>query len=147
MKRTKSAMTNLDERIAALSSQQRALLELRLKNQAAETSKLQIIRRRGDNTAPLSFAQQRMWMLYQFDPDSSVYNIGSNMRLRGPLDVAVLEQSLNEVVRRHETLRSTFTEINGQPLQVVSPDTPLTLSYHDFAELPEAEREVKMRRI
>src|SRR5215211_9247203 len=104
------ATMNFDERIAALSPQQRALLELRLKNQAAETSKLQIIPRRDDNTAPLSFAQQRMWMLYQFDPDSYVYNIGSNMRLQGPLDVAVLERSLNEVVRRHETLRTTFTE-------------------------------------
>ena len=140
-------MTNLDERIAALSPQQRALLELRLKNQAAETPKLQIIPRRGDHTAPLSFAQQRMWMLYQFDPDSAVYNIGSNMRLRGPLDVAVLDKSLNEVVRRHESLRTTFTEIDGQPVQVVAPEMTLTLRRHDFAELPQAEREAKMRRI
>jgi amino acid adenylation domain-containing protein len=141
------AMTNLDERIAALSPQQRALLELRLKNQATETSKLQIISRRGDNTAPLSFAQQRMWMLYQFDPDSSVYNIGSNMRLRGPLDVAVLEQSLNEVIRRHESLRTIFTEIDEQPVQVVASEMTLTLHQHDFAELPQAEREAKLRRI
>lgn len=140
-------MTNLDDRIAALSPQQRALLELRLKNQAAETSKSQIIPRRGDNMAPLSFAQQRMWMLYQFDPDSAVYNIGSNMRLRGTLDVAVLEQSLNEVIRRHETLRTTFTEIEGQPVQVVASEMPMTLRYHDFAELPQADREAKMRRI
>ncbi|HEX7331308.1 MAG TPA: amino acid adenylation domain-containing protein [Pyrinomonadaceae bacterium] len=140
-------MTNLDERIAALSPQQRALLELRLKNQAAETSKSQSIPRRGDNTAPLSFAQQRMWMLYQFDPESAVYNIGSNMRLRGPLDVAVLEQSLNEVVRRHESLRTTFTEIDGAPVQVVSPEMTLTLRQHDFAEQPQAEREAKMRHI
>ena len=138
-------MTNLDERIAALSPQQRALLELRLKNQAAETSKLQSIPRRGNNTAPLSFAQQRMWMLYQFDPDSSVYNIGSNMVLRGPLDVPVLEQSLNEVIRRHESLRTTFTEIDGQPVQVVAADMTLTLRYHDFAE--QADGEVKMRRV
>ena len=140
-------MMNLDERIAALSPQQRALLELRLKNQAAETSKLQIIPRRDDNTAPLSFAQQRMWMLYQFDPDSYVYNIGSNTRLRGPLDVLVLERSLNEIFRRHESLRTTFTEIDGQPVQVVSSEMTLALRYHDFAELPEAEREAKMRRV
>ena len=140
-------MTNLDERIAALSPQQRALLELRLKNQAAETSKLQIIPRRSEDTAPLSFAQQRMWMLYQFDPDSSVYNIGSNLRLRGPLDVAVLEQSINEVIRRHESLRTTFTEIDRQPVQVVAPEMTLTLRQHDFAELPQEEREAKVRRI
>jgi amino acid adenylation domain-containing protein/non-ribosomal peptide synthase protein (TIGR01720 family) len=140
-------MMNLDERIAALSPQQRALLELRLKNQAAETSKLQIIpRRREDNTAPLSFAQQRMWLLYQFDPESSVYNIASNLRLRGPLDVAVLEQSLNEVIRRHEALRTTFTEIDGQPAQVIASEMTLTLRRHDFAELPQAEREAKLRR-
>src|SRR5215475_6893232 len=62
--------------------------------------------------APLSFAQQQLWFLDQFDPSNSSYNISLTISLKGPLSVAVLEQSLSEIVRRHQTLRSIFLVVD-----------------------------------
>lgn len=70
---------------------------------------------------PLSFAQQRLWFLDQFEPGSIAYNIPTAFRLSGPLDVSALEQSLAEIVRRHEVLRTTFAAVNGEPIQVIHP--------------------------
>ena len=104
---------------------------------------------------PLSFAQQRLWFLDQFEPGSVVYNIPVAVRLTGPLKVAALEWSLNEVVRRHDVLRATFPTVDGQPYQVICPALPLrevqgqlvTLSVVDLRELPEVEREAEARRL
>jgi hypothetical protein len=71
---------------------------------------------------PTSYAQQRMWFLHQLDPTSSVYVSARVVRLQGPLDVAALERALNEVVARHEALRTRFSVIDGAPLQVVLPE-------------------------
>ena len=62
---------------------------------------------------PLSFAQQRMWFLHQLEPDSPAYHILVGVRLSGPLNLPILEQCLNEIVRRHATLRTTFTLVDG----------------------------------
>ncbi len=71
---------------------------------------------------PLSFAQQRLWLLDQLTPNGSIYNVPAAMRLQGELNVAALEQSLSELVKRHEVLRTTFTiGPDGQPVQVVQP--------------------------
>ena len=77
-----------------------------------------IVSHRGD--LPPSFAQQRLWFFDQLEPGSPVYNISSVFRLRGRLDVSALELSLSEVVRRHESLRTTFKSVGGQPVQVIS---------------------------
>ena len=74
--------------------------------------------------APLSFAQQRLWFLDQFEPGSVVYNIPAAVRLTGPLKVTALEQSLNEIVRRHDVLRATFPTVDAQPYQVICPALP-----------------------
>jgi hypothetical protein len=63
---------------------------------------------------PLSFSQQRLWFLDQFEPGSSVYNIPSAIRLRGALDVSALERSFQEIVNRHEALRTTFSMVEGE---------------------------------
>ena len=70
---------------------------------------------------PLSFAQQRLWFLEQLEPGSSAYNIPRTMRLRGQLNVAALKQSLGEILRRHEVLRTTFSIENDQPVQRITP--------------------------
>ena len=75
-------------------------------------------------TLPLSFALERLWFLSQLNPDSVGYNSPNAMRLIGPLDAAVLFRSLNEIVRRHEALRTTFTTTDGQPAQVIAPAQP-----------------------
>src|SRR6185369_99032 len=68
---------------------------------------------------PASFAQQRLWFLNQLDPQSSFYNVPTVLRLEGPLNIAVLQRALTELVRRHESLRTTFAMVNGEPVQVI----------------------------
>jgi amino acid adenylation domain-containing protein len=89
---------------------------------------------------PLSFAQQRLWFLYQFDPASAVYNMSSVFRLEGALDADVLERALVEIVRRHEALRTVFAVEDGEPLQVIRPADGWAMQREDLSALPEAER-------
>ncbi len=96
---------------------------------------------------PLSFAQQRLWFLDQLEPYSPLYNIPAATRFSGPLDIAALEWSLNEIVRRHESLRTTFQTIDGRPAQVISPELTLTLPVMDLASLPAVEREAEALRL
>ena len=70
-------------------------------------------------TAPLSFAQQRLWFLAQLEPRSPAYNISSAIQIEGPLDNAALERSLTEMSRRHETLRTTFATEDATPVQIM----------------------------
>src|SRR5258708_11185957 len=70
---------------------------------------------------PTSFPQQRLWFLDQLEPGSPLYNVGHVTRMHGPLNPTALEKSLNEIVRRHEALRTTFNTVNDQPVQVIAP--------------------------
>ncbi len=97
---------------------------------------------RNSRTFPLSFAQQRLWFLDRFEPENPSYNQSAAMRITGLLNVAALERSFNEIVRRHEVFRTTFTVVDGQPVQVIAPNLTLTLPVVDLRELPEAESEV-----
>ena len=96
---------------------------------------------------PLSFAQQRLWFLEQWQPGLSAYNVAFLFRLEGQLDVNALEGGLNEIVRRHEMLRTTFQEKNGEAVQVIAPFKPFTLTVTDLTQLPEGERDTEVRRI
>jgi amino acid adenylation domain-containing protein len=89
---------------------------------------------------PLSFAQQRLWLLDQLSPGSSVYNIPMVLRLAGQLDTSMLRASLNEIVQRHEILRTTFHIVDGQPAQVVAATADLPFITIDLRVLPLAER-------
>src|SRR5580700_10373057 len=110
-------MVDLSDRIAALSPEQRALLQRRLAESAATAQNYKPkLTRRWAATAPLSFAQQRLWFLDQFEPNSSLYNVPASLRITGELNVAALEQSIGELVRRHETLRTTFSLVDGDPV-------------------------------
>src|SRR5262249_38893112 len=97
--------------------------------------------------APLSFAQQRMWFLHQLDPDGSQYTIAVAFRVRGGLDVEALERSFNEIVRRHEALRTTFVVESGTPAQMIAPDWTGRMARVDLENLPEAERAQEANRI
>ncbi|MBW4685857.1 MAG: amino acid adenylation domain-containing protein [Komarekiella atlantica HA4396-MV6] len=81
---------------------------------------------------PQSFAQQRLWFLDRLEPGNPAYNISLAVNLKGQLEVALLEQSLNEIIRRHETLRTTFTTVNGEPVQIIAPSLKLSLSIVDY---------------
>jgi acyl carrier protein len=95
----------------------------------------------------LSFAQQRLWFFDQLEPGLSTYNMPAAVRLNGPLNLAALEQSLNEVVKRHESLRTTFGMAGGQPTQVIAPTLTINLPVVDLRELPARERETEVRRL
>jgi amino acid adenylation domain-containing protein len=95
----------------------------------------------------LSFAQARLWFLEQLEPGSGAYNIPAAVRLTGSLDVATLEQSLNEIVQRHEALRTTFRMVSGEPIQVIAPVKALTLQLVDLRDLPEATQEAQVERL
>ncbi|MGH9759930.1 MAG: condensation domain-containing protein, partial [Blastocatellia bacterium] len=94
---------------------------------------------------PASFAQQRLWYLAQLDPDSTVYNNPAAWRLIGKLEVAALEQSFSEVVRRHEVLRTTFATIEGKPVQIVNPRLGLTLQIADIRGSDAEDGETALR--
>ncbi|HEV2734667.1 MAG TPA: condensation domain-containing protein, partial [Longimicrobiaceae bacterium] len=90
---------------------------------------------------PLSFAQQRLWFLDQMAPGSTAYNVTGAYHLRGGLDAAALERALDEVRRRHESLRTVFRVRGGQPVQVVLPWRPAPLPVTELSGMPRAERE------
>ena len=94
---------------------------------------------------PLSFAQERLWFIDQLEPGSAVYNIPVARHLGGALDQAALERSLGEIVRRHESLRTVFKEVDGSPVQVVAPFGGFTLPVEDLSGLSEADREAAVR--
>ncbi|HVS00085.1 MAG TPA: amino acid adenylation domain-containing protein, partial [Thermoanaerobaculia bacterium] len=93
--------------------------------------------RKGD--LPLSFAQQRLWLLDQLEPGSAAYNVPLAVRLTGELRVERLEAVFAELVRRHEPLRTTFAERSGQPVQVIADEMRLALPVADLSALPECE--------
>ena len=110
-----------------------------------ETLPLQRALRNG--RLPLSFAQQRLWFLDQLVPGTPVYNMPSVVRLPCELNVDALQQSLNEIIRRHETLRTTIAIVDGEPIQVVAPSLKLTLPLVDLQELPTTKRDAEARRL
>ncbi|MCL4265806.1 MAG: amino acid adenylation domain-containing protein [Anaerolineae bacterium] len=96
---------------------------------------------------PLSFAQQRLWLLQQFAPENPSYNIPEVFVMRGAVDVPALEQTLNEIVQRHEILRTAFVETDGEPMQVITPEFPVSLPMNDLQHLPQAEGQAEARRL
>ncbi|TRU24576.1 MAG: amino acid adenylation domain-containing protein [Microcystis aeruginosa Ma_QC_B_20070730_S2] len=76
---------------------------------------------------PLSFAQQRMWFLYQMDQQNSAYNEALTIRLTGSLNIDILEQTINAIIQRHESLRTTFPMVEGKPIQKISPSLKIKL--------------------
>ncbi|MBD2385751.1 non-ribosomal peptide synthetase [Cylindrospermum sp. FACHB-282] len=96
---------------------------------------------------PLSFAQERLWFLEQLQPDTSIYNMPAAVYLKGNLNLAALEQSLTEIVRRHETLRTSFYVVDGQPFQSITPNIIANLPIVDLQEIPATEQEAVIQRM
>ena len=96
---------------------------------------------------PLSYSQQRMWFLWQMEPDSPAYNVGGMARLRGVLDVGRFEAALQALIMRHETLRTTFPSVDGVAYQKVSPQTGVRMDWQDISALNETEREQRLQQL
>src|SRR6185436_8816839 len=124
-------MEQFEHKLASLSPAHRQLLELWLRQgQAAANQPAPPTlnpRRSQSATAPLSFAQQRLWFLDQLEPGQALYNMPRALRLEGALDLAALMQSLTALVARHETLRTHFASLDGQPFQLIAPAGALLL--------------------
>ncbi|MEO1335880.1 MAG: condensation domain-containing protein, partial [Myxococcota bacterium] len=102
-----------------------------------------LLARTTDGPSPLTRAQQTLWFLYQLEPDSSVYNLPWALKIRGPLDKDALRWSLEELLRRHEALRTRYVEIDRVPHQLV--DAPaLSLEWRDFEAIPQQQRSDKV---
>jgi amino acid adenylation domain-containing protein len=141
-------MTDLTKRIAALSPEKRELLLQRLNQQTAKIAPTIITAQsRESNTFPLSFAQERLWFIEQLQPGNVFYNITHAVRLQGKLNIAALEQSINEIIRRHEALRTTFTALEGKPVQVIASSLSLKLSIIDLCEVASADQEQELQKI
>ena len=140
-------MTDVHRRLAELSPERRRLLELRMKTAQARAAGPEVRpRARPGGTAPLSFAQQRLWVIDRMQPGGAFYTMPVPLDIRGPLDAAALERALGALVARHESLRTTFAERGGVPVQVIHPPAPFSLPADDLSRLAPEERAAEARR-
>src|SRR3979490_1397981 len=130
-------MSDLSARIANLPPEMRKILAQRLGIKGTDFSRQHRIPKRSESdlNPRLSFAQERLWFLEQFEPDSPTYHIYPAYRVRGRLNVATLEQSLNEIIRRHEALRTRFVADNGPARQIISPAQTIKIPIVDLSEI------------
>jgi amino acid adenylation domain-containing protein len=116
--------------------------------QSGAVLKIPPIRRvKREGAAPLSYAQQRLWFIDQLDPDQATYNIPAAVRITGRLDVQALQKSLAEVVNRHESLRTHFHAVGGQPQQIIEANVAMELQSFDLSVLGPQERETEAQRL
>lgn len=101
----------------------------------------------GDNFLglPLSYAQQGLWFMHQLEPDSVAYNVPLALRIHGPLDVKGLRTSLEEIIRRHESLRTRFVTIQGEPYQVIDDHSHMEMPLISLAHLSAEQRDAEWR--
>ncbi|MBV9773367.1 MAG: amino acid adenylation domain-containing protein, partial [Gemmatimonadetes bacterium] len=134
------------ERAAPVLSE-KALFLLRKRRAERKRAEMKITRRTGDGPAPLSFAQQRLWLVDRLRPGQGTYNMPAPVRVRGPLDRVALERALAAVVARHEPLRTRFPLRDGEPVQQVDPAGPVRLPVVDLGGLDERTREAEVDRL
>jgi amino acid adenylation domain-containing protein len=131
-----------------VSDKRRRLLEALMREhhpRAADANR--IARRPGRGPAPLSCAQERLWFLHQYYPQSPIYNMPAQLPLYGLVSAPVVARVINEIVRRHESLRTTF-ELQGQaPMQVVAPELHIEVPLRDLSERPEAQRQAELAQL
>jgi amino acid adenylation domain-containing protein len=129
-------MSDRPLRIADLSPEKRELLLRRLNQKEKDVARPQIRSQpRESNMFPLSFAQQRLWLLDRFEPGSATYNIPVALRLTGALNIVALAQSINAIIQRHEALRTTFIAVEGRPAQVIAARLRICMPVADLRTL------------
>jgi amino acid adenylation domain-containing protein len=150
-RKTDPAAAEVSEKIAHLTPEQRAVLMLWLRkedsqqvNGASPIETMAPVSR--DESMPLSFAQQRLWFLAQLAPGNPFYNIPVALRLRGELNLEALGQAINEIVRRHESLRTRIEVKESEPVQVIDEWNPRKLDIVDLTRLTREEKEEEARK-
>jgi alpha-ketoglutarate-dependent taurine dioxygenase len=141
-------MSDLKQRIAAMSLDRRALLERRLlQARSPHRNQPTIPRRKTSDTAWLSFGQQQMWFLEQLNPSTCTYNIPDAMEVSGPLGGDALERALQAIVARHQVLRTHLASVDGNPVPLVDEHAQLKVSRFDLRSLPQEYRGAEAKRI
>ncbi|MDB9346326.1 non-ribosomal peptide synthetase [Nodularia spumigena] len=129
-------MSNYSQILSTLTPEQKALFERRLKQKGLTLPQSSTIPPRNQTeNIPLSFAQQRLWFIQQLEPDSYVYNVPCVLKMQGNLQISALESAINQLRKRHETLRTYFTTNDeNQPIQIIEPWQPISLQIIDTNE-------------
>jgi amino acid adenylation domain-containing protein/non-ribosomal peptide synthase protein (TIGR01720 family) len=138
---------SLSQRIGELSQERRALLGKLLRDEKVAGRAPIIAQPRTSDKLPLSYAQQRLWLMDQLVPGNPFYNEDRAIAFSFPLNQALLARSVNEVVRRHESLRTTFANLNGQPFQSIAPELHIPLPVTDLSQLPPHLRDAEALRL
>jgi amino acid adenylation domain-containing protein len=132
---------DLRYQLAQMSPEKRVFLEQSLLERLRAGGDDAVIPRRGtDGPPPPSFAQERLWFLAQLNPEQTPYNEGSARRFRGSLDRVTLQAALDDIVRRHEALRTTYHQQDGELVQVIGQPRPVPLPVVDLGDIPADER-------
>ncbi len=133
------------QRLSLLTAEQKRVLAQRVSQRRPAIAATIPRRPSAATPAPLSYAQQRFWFLSQIGGATTGFAVGEYHRLAGPLDVPALSRSLNEIVRRHASLRTTFAVNDRLPVQCIRPSLELALPVDDLSDLPQADREETLR--
>jgi amino acid adenylation domain-containing protein len=136
-----------DHRLAALSPEKRALLQRKLVEKRLAAGNRAIQPRAVTGPCPLSFAQELMWLLDQLTPGVSSYNVPRVFRIRGALNIPALHRALNEIVSRHEILRTKYAIVEGKPIQVINETSSIDLEVIDLRAFPDDQREAEAQRM
>lgn len=146
-------MSDIAQRLAKLSPEKRELLLKKLREQQGATKDSQqsqhfaIPKVPRDHDLPMSFAQERLWLDKQLKPESTAYTIANAVTLSGHLDYAAFERSLQEIIRRHEILRTTFAMQAGQPVQVIAESVEIPVEMIPADHLSSSEKTAEIERI
>ena len=133
--------------LATISRAKRELLSKYLRGEIAAQSVNEIPRREANAPLQLSFAQERLWFLDQLMPGSPVFNVPTAVRISRPLELDVLQRCVDEIIQRHEVLRSTFVTIDGQPAPIINSQIETKISVVDLTQLDHATREAESLRL
>ncbi|QQE72804.1 amino acid adenylation domain-containing protein [Brevibacillus composti] len=125
-----------------LSAAKQLLLEKRLKGKGKTSSPAPAIKRRENRElAAVSYPQERMWFVNQLQPESAAYNVPGALRLTGEVDVAALKKSIDEIIRRHDVLRTTFRAVDGRLVQIIEKEMQFDWRVDDLRHFPQEKRE------
>jgi amino acid adenylation domain-containing protein len=117
---------------------------IRLEEAAKEQVQLPLVRQARNGHLPLSFSQQRLWFINQLEGATPQYNLPEAMRLRGALDLEALDRTVSAIVERHEVLRTRFTEVDGEPEQIVDPPSLIHVPVEDLSMFDPAEQQARV---
>jgi amino acid adenylation domain-containing protein len=143
-----SASASSETGFGKLSADRAQLLKRLLEKRVEDTQRIRRMRRDGSTDGvrvPASWTQQRLWFIDQLQADTRAYHIAVALRLRGSLDQRALKQALDELVQRHEVLRTTFEAVNGQPMQQVAASGSFVLVLTDLSRLEASDSEAQVR--